>query len=124
LKPGWRAADFAGFAYQQSGDLLQAEQWFNAALQFNPALANAWFGVAQIRLAQNLPEQAIPYLKKALDLDPTADGFHYEMGTALERLSRPSAAVEEYKTELELHPYQTGARKALDRLQAASQTGK
>ena len=26
LKPGWRAADFAGFAYQQSGDLSQAEQ--------------------------------------------------------------------------------------------------
>jgi tetratricopeptide (TPR) repeat protein len=124
LKPGWRAADFAGFAYQHSGDLSpadlsQAEQWFSAALQFNPALANAWFGLAQIRLAQHLPGQAIPYLKKALELEPTADGFHYEMGTALEEISQPSAAIAEYKTELQLHPYQTGAQKALDRLHAA-----
>ena len=117
LKPGWRAADFAGFAYQQSGDLDQGEQWFKAALQFDPALANAWFGLAQIRLSQHLPQEAIPYLKKALELEPAADGFHYEMGVALEQISQPSGAIEEYKTELQLHPYQTGARKALDRLQ-------
>jgi tetratricopeptide (TPR) repeat protein len=117
LKPGWRAADFAAFAYQQSGDLDQGEQWFKAALQFDPGLANAWFGLAQIRLSQHLPQEAIPYLKKALELEPMADGFHYEMGVALEQISQPSGAIEEYKTELQLHPYQTGARKALDRLQ-------
>ncbi len=67
LKPGWRAADFAGFAYQQSGDLPQAERWFRTALQQNPDLANAWFGLAQIRLAQHAPDQAIDFLNKALD---------------------------------------------------------
>jgi protein O-mannosyl-transferase len=117
LKPGWRAADFAGFAYQQSGDFSQGEQWFKAALQFNPSLANAWFGLAQIRLSQHLPQEAIPYLKKALEFEPTADGFHYAMGSALEQVSQRSSAIDEYKTELQLHPYQTGARKALDRLE-------
>jgi protein O-mannosyl-transferase len=117
LKPGWRAADFAGFAYQQSGDLSQAERWFKAALQLDPSLANAWFGLAQVSLLQHLPDQAIPYLKKALELEPSADGYHYELGTALEQVSQPGAAIEEYETELQLHPYQTGARKALDRLQ-------
>lgn len=118
LKPGWRAADFAGFAFQQSGDFLQADQWFNAALKFSPDLASAWFGLGQIRLAQHLPDQAIPYLKKALELEPAADGFHYELGSALEALSDPSAAAEEYKKELDLHPYQTAAQKALDRVRA------
>jgi tetratricopeptide (TPR) repeat protein len=116
LRPGWRAADFAGFAYQQSGDLSQAERWFRTALQLDPSLANAWFGLAQVSLLQHLPEQAIPYLKKALELEPSADGYHYALGTALEQVSQPSGAIEEYKTELQLHPYQTGARKALDRL--------
>jgi tetratricopeptide (TPR) repeat protein len=120
LKPGWRAADFAGFAFQQSGDLSQGEQWFKAALLYDPSLANAWFGLGQIRLAQHLAEQAIPDLKKALEFEPTADGFHYEMGTALEQVSQKSKAIEEYKTELLLHPYQTGAREALDRLQATN----
>jgi tetratricopeptide (TPR) repeat protein len=117
LKPGWRAADFAGFAYQQSGDLSQAARWFRTALQLDPSLANAWFGLAQVSLLQHLPEQAIPYLKKALELEPSAEGYHYALGTALEQVSQPSGAIEEYKTELQLHPYQTGARKALDRLQ-------
>ncbi|MFZ0955585.1 MAG: tetratricopeptide repeat protein [Candidatus Sulfotelmatobacter sp.] len=117
LKPGWRAADFAGFAYQQSGDLSQAEQWFRTALQLDPSLANAWFGLAQVALLQHLPEPAIGYLKKALELEPSADGYHYALGTALEQVSQPGAAIEEYKTELQMHPYQTGARKALERLQ-------
>src|SRR5580704_8690240 len=117
LKPGWRAADFAGFAYQQSGDLPRAERWFRTALQLDPSLANAWFGLAQVSLLQHLPEQAIPYLQKALELEPSADGYHYALGTALEQVSQPRGAIEEYKTELQLHPYQTGARKALDRLQ-------
>ncbi len=123
LKAGWRAADFAGFAYQQSGDLLQAERWFMTALQLDPVLANAWFGLAQIRLMQHRPEEAIHYLKKALEIEPAADGYHYEMGSALEQLAQKSAAIEEYKTELQLHPYQAGARKALDHLQSPSPTG-
>lgn len=117
ISPGWRAADFAGFAYQQSGDLPQAEHWFNTALQLDATLANAWFGLAQIRLSQHRPAEAVQFLQKALQIEPSADGYHYELGTALEQLNQRSAAMDEYKTELQLHPYQTGARKALDRLQ-------
>ena len=117
LKPGWRAADFAGFAFQQAGDLSQAESWFRSALQLDPALATAWFGLGQIRLLQHRPQEAISYLKRSLELEPTADGVHYELGTALEQVSDRSAAMEEYRTELRLHPYQTGAGKALQRLQ-------
>jgi tetratricopeptide (TPR) repeat protein len=123
LKPGWRAADFAGFAYQQAGDLAEAEQWFNAALKFNPELASAWFGLGQIRLAQHLPDEAIPDLRKAIAIEPSADGFHYEMGAALEAISQPAAAAQEYRKELDLHPYQIGAQKALDRVRATNVPG-
>ena len=119
LKPGWRAADFAGFAYQQSGDLPQAERWFRTALQQNPALANAWFGLAQIRLEQHNPDQAIDFLNKALTIQPDAEGYHYELGTALEQASRPAEALAAYQRELQLYPYQVGAAKAISRLQAA-----
>ncbi|MFZ0297751.1 MAG: tetratricopeptide repeat protein [Candidatus Sulfotelmatobacter sp.] len=119
LKPGWRAADFAGFSYQQSGDLPQAEHWFRTALQQNPALANAWFGLAQIRLAQHSPNQAIDFLNKALTIQPDAEGYHYELGAALEQASRPSEALVAYQRELQLYPNQLGAAKAISRLQAA-----
>lgn len=119
LKPGWRAADFAGFAYQQSGDLPQAERWFRTALQQNPDLANAWFGLAQIRLAQHAPDQAIDLLNKALTIQPDAEGYHYELGAALEQASRPAEALAAYQRELQLYPYQVGAAKAISRLRAA-----
>ncbi len=119
IKPGWRAADFAGFAYQQSGDLPQAEHWFRTALQQNPDLANAWFGLAQIRLAQHNPDQAIDFLNQALTIQPDAEGYHYELGTALEQASRPSEALAAYQRELQLYRYQVGAAKAISRLEAA-----
>ena len=80
LKPGWRAADFAGFSYQQAGDLSQAEHWFNAALQLDPTLATAWFGLGQIRLLQHRPEDAVSYLKKALQFDPSGRGLALRVG--------------------------------------------
>jgi tetratricopeptide (TPR) repeat protein len=119
LKPGWRAADFAGFAYQQSGDLSQAERWFRAALQQNPELANAWFGLAQIRLAQHSSDQAIDFLNEALTIQPDGEGYHYELGAALEQASRPAEAIAAYRRELQLYPAQLGAAKAISRLQTA-----
>jgi tetratricopeptide (TPR) repeat protein len=118
LKASWQAADFAGYSYQRSGDLSQAERWFTVAVEENPALATAWFGLAQIRLEQHHPDEAIGLLKQALAIQPDADGYHYAMGVALEQVSRPSDALEAYRTELRLHPYQTGARKAVERLQS------
>jgi protein O-mannosyl-transferase len=124
IKPGWRAADFAGFSYLQIGDFDQAEQWFDEALKYDPRLGIAWFGLGQTRLAQHQPEQAIPYFRKALEFDPTADGFHYELGTALEAVSQRKEAMEEYKTELQLHPHQTAASTAIERLESENNRAK
>ena len=116
LQASWYAADYAAFAFQNSGDLPQAERWFELALQKNPSLADAWFGLGQIRLAQQLPADAAAFFQKAISYHPDADGYHYALGSALEQLGQRSAALEAYQTELRLHPYQTGARRAIDRL--------
>ena len=116
LRENWYAADYAGFAYQNSGDLSQAEHWFALALQQNSSLADAWFGLGQIRLAQQRPADAVVYFQKAISLHPDADGYHYALGSALEQVRQASAALDAYQTELRLHPYQTGARKAMERL--------
>lgn len=124
LMPGWRAADFAGFAYQHTGDLPEAERWFRLALQQDPRVAPPWFGLGQIRLSQHRPEDAIQFFQQAISIDRTAEGFHYEMGEALEQNSQPLLALGEYREELRLHPEESAARRALDRLQAAAQSAK
>jgi tetratricopeptide (TPR) repeat protein len=123
LRAGWYAADYAGFAYQKSGDLSQGERWFRLALQMNPTLADTWFGLGQIRMEQQRPSEAVPLLQKAIALKPDADGYHYALGLAFEQISQKSAALEAYQTELRLHPYQTGARKAIERLSPTRSNG-
>lgn len=116
LKAGWRAADYAGFTFQNAGDLPNAEHWFALALRNNPSLADVWFGLGQIRLAQQRPAEAARFFQKAIALAPDAGGYHYALGLALEQLGQHSAALDAYRTELRLHPTQTGARKAIERL--------
>ena len=120
LKPGWRAADFAGLAYQNSGDLAQAEGWFLLALESDPSLPDAWFALGQIRMREGRPTEAVAFFQKALAIRPDANGYHYALGSALEQSGQIPAALAAYRTELDLHPYQSGARKAVERL---SQTG-
>jgi protein O-mannosyl-transferase len=117
LRPNWQSAEYAGFAYQHSEDLAQSEHWYNAALQLNPNLPTSWFGLAQVRLEQHRPEEAIDLLKRALAITPDAEGYHYALGMALEQASRPAEALEAYKMELQLHPYQAAAERAVRRLQ-------
>jgi tetratricopeptide (TPR) repeat protein len=116
LKPGWRAADYAAASFQRSGDQSQAERWYRLALQWNPALADAWFGMGQLRLEQHRPAEAVALIQKALSISPNADGYYYALGLAFEQIPQPDAALAAYQTELRLHPYQTAARKAIERL--------
>lgn len=119
LKPGWHAADYAAIAFQRSGDLAQAERWYRLALQWNPTLADAWFGLGQLRLEQHRPAEAVALIEKALSITPNADGYYYALGLAFEQIPQPDAALAAYQTELRLHPYQTAARKAIERLSSA-----
>ena len=116
LKPGWRAADHAGFAFQNSGDTPQAEHWYTLALKQNPGLADAWFALGQIRVADQRPADAVPLFQKAIALTPTAEGYHYALGAALEQSGSAAAALEAYRTELQLYPSQIAARRAMEHL--------
>jgi tetratricopeptide (TPR) repeat protein len=119
LKPGWRAADYGAASFQRSGDQSQAERWYRLALQWNPALADAWFGLGQLRLEQHRPADAVALIQKALSIAPNADGYYYALGLAFEQIPQPDAALAAYQTELRLRPYQTAARKAIERLSSA-----
>jgi tetratricopeptide (TPR) repeat protein len=119
LKPGWHAADYAAISFQRSGDPSEAERWYRLALQWNPALADAWFGLGQLRLEQHRPAEAVALIEKALSITPNADGYYYALGLAFEQIPQLDAALAAYQTELRLHPYQTAAPKAIQRLSSA-----
>jgi protein O-mannosyl-transferase len=118
LKPGWRAAQDAGFAFANSLDLEQADYWYAQALRLNPSLAGDWLTLGQIRLAEHGAAAAIPLLQKAIALNPDGEGYHCALGSALEQAGQRDAALNEYHTELRLHPSQLAAQQAIARLNA------
>lgn len=57
-----------GYAYEITGDLKSAEYWFKKILQYDPNHLSALSKLAVVYRQMNEPQQAIPYIQKALEL--------------------------------------------------------
>ncbi|MDR3762857.1 MAG: tetratricopeptide repeat protein [Acidobacteriota bacterium] len=64
-----------GSAYRQLGDLEQARQCYEAALELDPKLANAFFGLAVIAHKQGKLDVAVRQYGRALFIQPGYAGF-------------------------------------------------
>ena len=56
------------YAYQITGDLKSAEYWFKKILQYDPNHISALSKLAVVYRQMKEPQQALPYLQKALEL--------------------------------------------------------
>ncbi|MBV33650.1 MAG: hypothetical protein CMK36_09495 [Porticoccaceae bacterium] len=67
---GYASLAWAQFTYEYDWEI--AENYFETAIQLNPNYANAylWFGI--LKSTAGLQKEAITYLRKALELDPTS----------------------------------------------------
>ena len=58
--------------------------------------ADAWHGIAALRIKNGKPYQAIPAMERALQLSPKKGIWWYELATCLEKLGRTEAAEKAY----------------------------
>jgi tetratricopeptide (TPR) repeat protein len=120
LAPGWRASKNAGYFFQQAGDVAQAERWLTVASKENPSLAEVWFSLGQIELEKQQPASAVQLFHRALELSSNREGYNFALGMALEQKGDRKPALDAYRTELNLYPYQVAAQRAIERLEAGS----
>jgi Flp pilus assembly protein TadD len=115
--PGLRALEYAnlGSAYRQLGNLVQAKESFNQALQLDSSVPNTWMGMGDMALEQGKPDEAIRDFSQAVELQPTAEGYVH-LGSALRQDNRPSNALAAYRQALKLSPHLTEAQRAADAL--------
>jgi Flp pilus assembly protein TadD len=85
----------------------------------NQKNAETWFDLGHVLLAEHRAAEAIPALERAIQLAPAAAGYHYDLAAALEQSGRTAEARDQYRAELSIHPEQTGAQQALERLAPA-----
>jgi len=115
--PGLRALEYAnlGSAYRRLGNLVQAKESFDQALQLDSSVPNTWMGMGDMALEQGKPDEAIQDFSQAVQLQPTAEGYLH-LGRALRQDNRPSNALAAYRQALKLSPHLSEAQRAADAL--------
>lgn len=70
----------------------------------SPNKARPHFNLGAALTKQERVQEAIPYYKRALDLNPNLEQPHINLGEALERQGKMDEALAHYRTALELKP--------------------
>lgn len=88
-------------AYIEKGDSANAEKTLQRG--FNKLGSNIMvFELINFYLNQNKSEEALEYLKLALESDPSNKTLHFALGTTYDQLDQEDEALESYKKAIEL----------------------
>jgi tetratricopeptide (TPR) repeat protein len=86
--------EFGRMALSQSHQ-DQAFEHYQRAYQLNPNEVQAQMGLAKLLMMQEKPQEAIKYLRMAVQSDPLNGTAHYQLGTAYRRLQMMDMADRE-----------------------------
>jgi predicted O-linked N-acetylglucosamine transferase (SPINDLY family)/ADP-heptose:LPS heptosyltransferase len=92
------------FNLHKQGQLTEATQLYEAALQNNPQHIDAlhFFGV--LKHQQKQSEQAVELIRRALEIDNNNAAAHSNLGLALHALQQYDEAIDSYNHALQLKP--------------------
>ena len=91
-------------ALVQQGNLAEADQQAQVALADPDTRAAANSVLGTIRLQQNRPRDAVPYLQEAIRLDPRLMGAHLNLAAAHVLTNEPGPALDAYDAALKVQP--------------------
>ena len=107
-----------GSAYRDLGDDKDALESYNAAIDINSYQANAYFGRAVLYRKQGKLAEAIRDFSKAVELQPTAEGY-VRLGQALAQAQRREEALAAIDQALRISPESAEAQQAAAALKSA-----
>ncbi|HEV3167737.1 MAG TPA: hypothetical protein VGZ22_27280 [Isosphaeraceae bacterium] len=86
--------DLLGSALQWEGELDKAEECYRQAIEWDPNLGPAWLHMGRLLMQPqiNKTEEAVTYLKRAVELDPASFEAPYTLSLAYRRLRRKEDA--------------------------------
>jgi tetratricopeptide (TPR) repeat protein len=99
-----------GQAYQQAGDLRQAEQVYRQLLRAEPRGANVWFALGRLCDADRRPAEAAACFRQALEIEPGEAEGHFQLGNVLVGLGQHAEAEAAFRRCLALRGDHLAAR--------------
>lgn len=86
------------------GDLRHAERAFRKVTELDPTYADGWVNVARVRIEEGNAQGAVPFLEKALALDPNLAKTHYFMGLALKAQGKYEEGLASFRRAAQRYP--------------------
>lgn len=109
-----------GQYFQEKNDWKRAKEEYLFALAHAPEYADAAFAMGYVYLQQDSVEKALPYFRKAAQLDPRNPNAPFNAGICEEYLGNPAAAKTQYEAALKIAPDYAAAQEALARVNHGS----
>jgi protein O-mannosyl-transferase len=116
----WYAHTELGIAYAARGELRKARMHLEAAVHTRPDDPRALANLGRIYAETGAPEQGLPLLERALQLDPALAGGRYALASALERAGKLADAEAQLRLALADPRSAREAAFRLARLEAAA----
>ncbi len=91
-------------AYRSKGDVEKAMENYQKAVEINPALPDAYVGLATTNFGKEKIEDAIKNLKKAIEVNPGHVPAYYNLGFIYEFNGQNDEAIASYEKTIELKP--------------------
>jgi tetratricopeptide (TPR) repeat protein len=105
LDPGnANAAYEMGEIHRNAGEFVEAQKFFEQALQYYPDFEEAQLGLAAVLMSQQKPDLALPHLQKAITLEPGNEVSWYRLSQVQGMLGQE---VEQKKTFAEFQRLRT-----------------
>jgi tetratricopeptide (TPR) repeat protein len=91
-----------GIYWEQLGDWVQTKSSFAKAIDAYPKYARALLSLSEVLLHENKPAEALTYLNRSVEAEPSAWGTHALLADAYFRMGAFNKAIEHAERALEL----------------------
>jgi tetratricopeptide (TPR) repeat protein len=109
----WVGDNNLGLLYSEKGQLDEAVQLLQRALEINPQYAESYSNLGLTLFRQGRVDEAIANYQKALEMIPRSFVTHTDLGTALFQKGKVESSIVEYEKALAIKPNYEEARSKL-----------
>jgi tetratricopeptide (TPR) repeat protein len=102
-----------GIAYQQLGELAQAQHHFKDAIELDPYSHHAYLKLSKLLYKQNKMKASCTVCREGIKYIPDSESLHYGLAVSLQARGLKKEASNEFQETLRLKPKFIAATKAL-----------
>jgi tetratricopeptide (TPR) repeat protein len=123
-QPGFWLSNYnLGYTYYKIGKPQDAEAFLRRAISINAADSDEFIYLGLSVWRQGRAEEGAQYVQHAIQIRPSAPGYHFALAMIRRDQNNIPAAESELNLELQYHPESTAARQQLETLASGTASG-